>query len=168
MLGNEGLAVSEVGLGCMGMSEFYGRTDDSEAIATIRRALELGSRCSTRLRRMGRSRTSGWSGARSKAGASRWCWRRSLGMCAAQTGSGSGSAAITTTFARRPSSRTWVLSRDGDVVPIPATKRRRYLEENVAAVEVELTAAEIDDIESVFPKGASAGQRYADMSSVGL
>jgi aryl-alcohol dehydrogenase-like predicted oxidoreductase len=62
----------------------------------------------------------------------------------------------------------WVLSRGGDVVPIPGTKRRRYLEENVAAVEVELTPAEIDDIELVFPKGASAGERYADMSSVGL
>jgi aryl-alcohol dehydrogenase-like predicted oxidoreductase len=62
----------------------------------------------------------------------------------------------------------WVLSRGDDVVPIPGTKRRRYLEENVAAVEVELTAAEIDDIESVFPKGAVAGGRYADMSSVGL
>jgi aryl-alcohol dehydrogenase-like predicted oxidoreductase len=42
MLGNEGLVVSELGLGCMGMSEFYGRTDEAEAIATIRRALELG------------------------------------------------------------------------------------------------------------------------------
>ena len=62
----------------------------------------------------------------------------------------------------------WVLSRGDDVVPIPGTKRRRYLEENVAAVEVELSPAEIDDIESVFPKGASAGERYADMSSVGL
>jgi aryl-alcohol dehydrogenase-like predicted oxidoreductase len=62
----------------------------------------------------------------------------------------------------------WVLSRGDDVVPIPGTKRRRYLEENVAAVEVELTAAEIDDIESVFLKGAVAGERYADMSSVGL
>ena len=62
----------------------------------------------------------------------------------------------------------WVLSRGDDVVPIPGTKRRRYLEENVAAAEVELTAAEIDDIESVFPKGAVAGERYADMSSVGL
>ncbi len=41
-LGTEGLAVSEQGLGCMGMSEFYGRTDEGEAIATIRRALELG------------------------------------------------------------------------------------------------------------------------------
>jgi aryl-alcohol dehydrogenase-like predicted oxidoreductase len=62
----------------------------------------------------------------------------------------------------------WVLSRGDDVVPIPGTKRRRYLEENVAAVEVELTAEEIDEIESVFPKGEIAGERYADMSSVGL
>jgi aryl-alcohol dehydrogenase-like predicted oxidoreductase len=41
-LGSQGLEVSAVGLGCMGMSEFYGRTDEGEAIATIHRALELG------------------------------------------------------------------------------------------------------------------------------
>jgi aryl-alcohol dehydrogenase-like predicted oxidoreductase len=41
-LGNQGLVVSELGLGCMGMSEFYGTPDESEAIATIERALELG------------------------------------------------------------------------------------------------------------------------------
>jgi aryl-alcohol dehydrogenase-like predicted oxidoreductase len=41
-LGNQGLVVSEQGLGCMGMSEFYGRSDEGEAIATIHRALELG------------------------------------------------------------------------------------------------------------------------------
>ncbi len=41
-LGSEGLAVSELGLGCMGMSEFYGTTDEDESIATIRRAIELG------------------------------------------------------------------------------------------------------------------------------
>src|SRR6201986_1629500 len=41
-LGNQGLEVSALGLGCMGMSEFYGTTDEGEAIATIHRALELG------------------------------------------------------------------------------------------------------------------------------
>src|SRR5881275_2442984 len=41
-LGNQGLVVSEQGLGCMGMSEFYGQADEGEAIATIHRALELG------------------------------------------------------------------------------------------------------------------------------
>ena len=41
-LGTEGLEVSAQGLGCMGMSAFYGTTDEGEAIATIHRALELG------------------------------------------------------------------------------------------------------------------------------
>src|SRR5919199_328152 len=41
-LGNEGLVVSELGLGCMGMSEFYGTPDEDESIATIHRAIELG------------------------------------------------------------------------------------------------------------------------------
>ena len=60
----------------------------------------------------------------------------------------------------------WVLSRGDDVVPIPGTKRRSYLEENVAALEVALSAADLAAIEAVFPAGAGAGDRYPDMSSV--
>ena len=60
----------------------------------------------------------------------------------------------------------WVLSRGEDVVPIPGTKRRTYLEENAGAGEVELTDEDLARIEEAFPKGASAGDRYADMSTI--
>jgi aryl-alcohol dehydrogenase-like predicted oxidoreductase len=60
----------------------------------------------------------------------------------------------------------WVLSRGDDIVPIPGTKRRSYLEENAAAVEVELTPEEIERLERAFPAGAAAGDRYPDMSTV--
>jgi aryl-alcohol dehydrogenase-like predicted oxidoreductase len=54
----------------------------------------------------------------------------------------------------------WVLSRGEDVVPIPGTKRRSYLEENAGALEVELTADDLAAIEEVTPRGSVAGERY--------
>jgi aryl-alcohol dehydrogenase-like predicted oxidoreductase len=60
----------------------------------------------------------------------------------------------------------WVLSRGDDVVPIPGTKRRGYLEENAAAAEIELTDEELEQLDDAAPHGAAAGERYADMSSV--
>jgi aryl-alcohol dehydrogenase-like predicted oxidoreductase len=60
----------------------------------------------------------------------------------------------------------WVLSRGDDVVPIPGTKRRTYLEQNAAAADVELSADELARLDEAFPHGAAAGARYADMSSV--
>jgi aryl-alcohol dehydrogenase-like predicted oxidoreductase len=61
----------------------------------------------------------------------------------------------------------WVLGRGDDVVPIPGTKRRRYLEENVAATEIELTDEEVEQIASALPE--PSGQRYPEemMRSVG-
>jgi aryl-alcohol dehydrogenase-like predicted oxidoreductase len=61
----------------------------------------------------------------------------------------------------------WVLSRGDDVVPIPGTKRRTYLEQNAAAAGVTFSEAELRHIDEAFPPGAAAGQRYADMSSIG-
>ncbi len=60
----------------------------------------------------------------------------------------------------------WLLARGPDVIPIPGTKRVKYLEENVGALKVKLTGAELHEIESVFPAGAASGARYADMSFV--
>jgi aryl-alcohol dehydrogenase-like predicted oxidoreductase len=54
----------------------------------------------------------------------------------------------------------WALSRGDDVVPIPGTKRRRYLEENVGALAVTLTRADLDALAAVWPVGAAAGERY--------
>jgi aryl-alcohol dehydrogenase-like predicted oxidoreductase len=62
----------------------------------------------------------------------------------------------------------WVLHQGDDVVPIPGTKRVRYLEENVAAAEVALSAADLARIDGVAPHGRVAGDRYADMSAVHL
>jgi len=60
----------------------------------------------------------------------------------------------------------WLLRQGDDIVPIPGTKRREYLEENVRAVEVDLTRSDLERIDAAIPKGAAAGARYADMSSV--
>lgn len=54
----------------------------------------------------------------------------------------------------------WLLARGDDVVPIPGTKRRKYLEENIRAVEVELTPAELKEIDEKLPVGMTAGDRY--------
>jgi aryl-alcohol dehydrogenase-like predicted oxidoreductase len=54
----------------------------------------------------------------------------------------------------------WVLAQGDDVVPIPGTKRRRWLEENLGALEVELTAEDLAAIERATPRGSAAGARY--------
>jgi aryl-alcohol dehydrogenase-like predicted oxidoreductase len=54
----------------------------------------------------------------------------------------------------------WLLAQGEDIVPIPGTKQRRYLEENVGALGVELTPADLEAIEEVAPKGVAAGDRY--------
>ncbi|MGA2838228.1 MAG: aldo/keto reductase [Acidimicrobiales bacterium] len=61
----------------------------------------------------------------------------------------------------------WVLARGDDVVPIPGTKRRTYLEQNVAAADIVLDAADLAAIDEVFAPGVTAGSRYPDMSSIG-
>ena len=58
----------------------------------------------------------------------------------------------------------WLLRQGGDMVPIPGTKRRKYLEENAAAADIELTEEDLYRIGEVAPAGAAAGERYDEAS----
>ena len=55
----------------------------------------------------------------------------------------------------------WVLAKGEDLVPIPGTKRRKYLEENAAAVDIRLTSADVAELEAAVPQNEIAGERYA-------
>jgi aryl-alcohol dehydrogenase-like predicted oxidoreductase len=60
----------------------------------------------------------------------------------------------------------WVLAQGEDIAPIPGTKNVKYLEENLGALDVTLTPEDLARIEAVAPKGFTAGNRYADMTTV--
>ena len=64
----------------------------------------------------------------------------------------------------------WLLAQGQDIVPIPGTKRRTYLEENLSATSIKLSKSELALIDTIVPRGAAAGKRYSDnfMKLVGL
>jgi aryl-alcohol dehydrogenase-like predicted oxidoreductase len=62
----------------------------------------------------------------------------------------------------------WVFHQGDDIVPIPGTKRRTYLEQNVAAAGVSLTDDDLRRLDQALPRGVTAGDRYANMSNVNL
>jgi aryl-alcohol dehydrogenase-like predicted oxidoreductase len=62
----------------------------------------------------------------------------------------------------------WLLAQGEDVVPIPGTKRREYLEENLGALSVELSPDDLRRIEDAFPHGAASGQRYPEAAMVAV
>ena len=64
----------------------------------------------------------------------------------------------------------WLLAQGEDIVPIPGTKRRAFLEENAAAADLKLTSAEVDGLKQAFPPGVTAGTRYPEkqMKALGI
>ena len=55
-----------------------------------------------------------------------------------------------------------MLAQGKDIVPIPGTKRRKYLEDNLGALDVQLTAKDLAELDAISPKGAAAGLRYPE------
>jgi aryl-alcohol dehydrogenase-like predicted oxidoreductase len=62
----------------------------------------------------------------------------------------------------------WVMAQGDDVVPIPGTKRVKYLEQNAAAADIELTTEDLNRLDEAFPNGSTAGDRYPDMTRVNI
>jgi len=62
----------------------------------------------------------------------------------------------------------WVLAQGEDIVPIPGTKRVRYLDENIGALEVKLTDVDLERLDEILPPGAAAGTRYPERGMVSV
>jgi aryl-alcohol dehydrogenase-like predicted oxidoreductase len=62
----------------------------------------------------------------------------------------------------------WVLAKGDDIVPIPGTKRQTYLEQNVGALDVELSGDEVERLDEAFPIGAAEGERYPEAAMKGI
>jgi aryl-alcohol dehydrogenase-like predicted oxidoreductase len=154
-LGTQALEASALGLGCMGMSEFYGTADEGEAIATIHRPLEL----SGRIRSVDDLEEGDFRRDNPRFQGDNFHKNLELVERVEELAAANGCTAAQVALA-------WVLAQGDDIVPIPGTTRVENLEENVAALAVELTDEELRDLEAVFPKGAAAGDRYADMSPI--
>jgi aryl-alcohol dehydrogenase-like predicted oxidoreductase len=80
-----------------------------------------------------------------------WTWRRASERLLQKKGCTPAQLAL-----------AWLLAQGEDIVPIPGTKRRRYLEENVGALDVRLTPEELAKIDTILPPGAAAGPRYPE------
>ncbi len=149
-LGQQGHEVSEIGLGCMGMSMPYGPASETESIATIHHAIELGCTFLDTAEeypegdfRRGDPRYQGESfDANMRAAEAVREVARALGAAPAQV------------------ALAWLLHKGPHIVPIPGTKRVKCLEENVAAASISLDAAQMSALDDALAPDKISGPRY--------
>ncbi|MGD1914357.1 MAG: aldo/keto reductase [Rivularia sp. (in: cyanobacteria)] len=168
-LGNQGLVVSELGLSCMGMSEFYGENNEQESIDTIHRAIDLGVTMFDTADMYGPFTNQGLVGRVIKNYRDKVVVATKFGNVRTEDGGFLGVNG-TPEYVRQACDASlqrlgvlalaWLLAQDDDIVPIPGTRRRKYLEENIAATNITLTPEELQQIEAVAPKGFVSGDRY--------
>ncbi len=131
-LGKNGPLVSAIGLGCMGMSYAYGEFKREED-------LSADDWRRTNPRFQGEN------------------FRRNLELVRRVEAIASEKGCTASQLAL-----AWVLAQDDDIIPIPGTKRRSYLEQNAAAVGIQLSAKELERIDEVAPRGVASGGRYPE------
>jgi aryl-alcohol dehydrogenase-like predicted oxidoreductase len=121
----------------MGMSEFYGTADEEESVATIHQALDAGISLLDTADMYGPFKNEELV--------------ERVKRIAAGKGVSAGQLAL-----------AWVLAQGKDIVPIPGTTRRSHLEQNIAAVDLDITQSDLSAIAAAMPPGVASGMRYPE------